>query len=298
MKIIFFGCVHSSYLFLNSLLEKNNIEIVGIVTKINKNFNSDFYSLKEIALTNQIPYFLFDLHTNDELYEWCKKLSADVIYCLGWSHLLESNLLRLTKIGVLGYHPTELPKNRGRHPIIWALVLGLETTASTFFIMDEGADSGDIISQVQVKIDFMDNAASLYNKLMTVALVQLEKVTDLLVNGDYILLKQDDLQASYWRKRSKKDGFIDWRMPAIGIYNLIRALSRPYVGAHFEYKGQEIKVWDSKIISCKDVIKNREPGKIVKICNDGSVLVQCGLGVIRLIDYDYELVFNEGEYLL
>ena len=31
-------------------------------------------------------------------------------------------------LGVIGYHPAELPKNRGRHPLIWALVLGLKKT--------------------------------------------------------------------------------------------------------------------------------------------------------------------------
>ena len=36
-------------------------------------------------------------------------------------------------MGVLGFHPSELPKNRGRHPLIWALALGLKKSASTFF---------------------------------------------------------------------------------------------------------------------------------------------------------------------
>jgi len=55
--------------------------------------------------------------------------------------------LDLPHLGVIDFHPAALPANRGRHPIIWALVLGLQETASTFFFMDEGADSGDIISQ-------------------------------------------------------------------------------------------------------------------------------------------------------
>ena len=55
----------------------------------------------------------------------------------------------------MGYHPAELPYNRGRHPIIWALALGLKSTASTFFYMKEGADDGDIISQEIVKLILM-----------------------------------------------------------------------------------------------------------------------------------------------
>tara|TARA_B100000212_G_C26964283_1_gene359781 strand:+ start:319 stop:531 length:213 start_codon:yes stop_codon:yes gene_type:complete len=55
--------------------------------------------------------------------------------------------------------------NRGRHPIIRTLVLGLNETASTFFFMNEFADEGDILDQKIVKIDCQDNANTLYGKL-------------------------------------------------------------------------------------------------------------------------------------
>ena len=69
-------------------------------------------------------------------------------------------------MGVIGYHPAALPKNRGRHPLIWALVLGLKKTASSFFIMDERADSGDVISQEEIIINDDDDASSLYAKMI------------------------------------------------------------------------------------------------------------------------------------
>ena len=78
-------------------------------------------------------------------------------------------------MGVLGYHPAELPKNRGRHPIIWALVLGLKRTASTFFFMDEGADTGDILSQYKINISKNDNAETLYNRIIEVAMKQVDE---------------------------------------------------------------------------------------------------------------------------
>jgi methionyl-tRNA formyltransferase len=67
-------------------------------------------------------------------------------------------------MGVAGYHPTKLPMNRGRHPLIWALALRLKNSVSTFFFMNEGADSGDILSQVDFKILYQDDAQSLYDK--------------------------------------------------------------------------------------------------------------------------------------
>lgn len=72
-------------------------------------------------------------------------------------------------MGVIGFHPAALPNNRGRHPIIWALALGLNETASTFFKMDEGADTGDIVSQVKIPICESDYAADLYENIMCAA---------------------------------------------------------------------------------------------------------------------------------
>lgn len=34
--------------------------------------------------------------------------------------------IKKSRIGIIGYHPTKLPNNRGRHPLIWTLLLGLK----------------------------------------------------------------------------------------------------------------------------------------------------------------------------
>ena len=57
---------------------------------------------------------------------------------LGWSHLFSKRVLDELARGMIGFHPTNLPYNRGRHPIIWSLVLGLKTSSS--FLMNSIAD--------------------------------------------------------------------------------------------------------------------------------------------------------------
>jgi methionyl-tRNA formyltransferase len=71
-----------------------------------------------------------------------KKVWARCDFCLGWSNLLKAEILKAAPLGVIGFHPAALPANRGRHPLIWALGLGLDETATTFFFMDKGADRG------------------------------------------------------------------------------------------------------------------------------------------------------------
>lgn len=289
----------ASYKLLKTLIEsKLDIDIVGVVTKQNSDFNSDFCDLSILCEKNEINYF-YTGNVNDlATEEYIRSKKPDIIYCFGWSQLIKRNILSIPKYGVIGFHPADLPKNRGRHPIIWALVLGLEYTASTFFIMDKGADSGDIISKERVKISQEDDANILYNKIMNIAEKQVKIFTEQFINGKIKAVQQNEKEATYWRKRKKEDGFIDWRMSSKNIYNLVRALTKPYVGASFYYKNGEIKVWKAQIIYDSDSNKylNVEYGKVIKVFDNNEFIVKTGDGLIKILESDVKEI-NEGEYL-
>ena len=297
MRIVFIGCVQFSESALRMLLNqqgKNGIDVVGVVTRSISPFNSDFMSLAPLAEKNNVECLALDKNDPEKIRDWVMKLNPDIIFCWGWSFLLPPEILKIPALGVIGSHPAELPRNRGRHPIVWAIVLGLEETASTFFYMDEGADSGDILSQVKVSISPDDDAASLYSKLTRTALRQAQEFLPALVAGTAKRIPQDHTKASYWRKRSAIDGQIDWRMSARAIHNLVRALTRPYVGAHFRSGEQEYKVWKTKVASLG--AQNIEPGKVLAV-KGSQITVKCGDQAIELIEHDLKNLPKEGDYL-
>ena len=203
-------------------------------------------------------------------------------------------ILSIPKIGTVGFHPAELPKNRGRHPLIWALFLGLKQTASTFFWIDEGVDSGDILSQKIVPIYYEDDANSLYERITDVALEQIEEFTSELERGIIKRIPQDKSKANYWRKRSAIDGIIDFRMSSRAVYNLVRALTRPYPGAEIFYKGKPYKVW--KVKEVKVDLPNIEPGKVLK--KEGKqILVKCYDNAVLLLEHELPYgEIREGDY--
>lgn len=295
MKIVFIGCVQFSSLTLKYLLTMSceDVEIVGIVTRKQSTFNADFFSLIPIAEQYRIPYFVAEGNDQQAIFEWLKKINPDVIYCFGWSYLLDRSILDLPRLGVVGYHPSLLPQHRGRHPIIWALVLGLKETGSTFFMMDEKADAGPIIDQKCVVIEHDDDAQTLYDKLSKVALKQINHFTLSLAEGRIEYIEQDHEQATYWRKRGKADGQIDWRKSAEEIYNLVRALTRPYVGAHFIYQGRDYKVWRANIVDDKSTVS---PGTIQD--TDSGLIVKCGSNALRVIEHDFDQPIKKGDCLI
>ena len=125
MRIFFIGTVSFSEKRLEKLLSLD-AEIVGVATKSKSAFNADHVDLTPICEKNNIPVkYVKDINA-PHIIQWIGSLNPDVIFCFGWSSLIKKELLELTKLGVVGFHPTELPKNRGRHPLIWALFLGLE----------------------------------------------------------------------------------------------------------------------------------------------------------------------------
>ena len=294
MKIIFIGAVRFSASALKATIE-SGVEIVGVCTLADSKFNADHEDLKPIAQKSCIPSLHVDDINCSETISWIREKKPDLIFCFGWSKLLGDELLDLPPMGVIGCHPAALPRNRGRHPLVWTLALGLKETSSTFFFMDKGADSGDILSQAKVVVTKEDNASSLYGKISAVALEQIREFIPLLKNDSCHRMPQNHSQASYWRKRGLMDGQIDWRMPAKGIYNLIRALSEPYVGAHFIYRDKMIKVWDSVIVDLPEV-QDIEAGKVLSKKEDG-ITIKCGEQCLTIKKFEPCEGLLVGDYL-
>ena len=96
------------------------------------------------------------------------------------------------------------------------------------------------------------------------------------------------------RKRNEDDGKIDWRMSAESIHNLVRGLSKPYVGAHFDFNDSRVKVWETEIVKNKQL--NIEPGKVIMHTKLG-LIVKTGEDAILLRKIESPIDIKVGEYI-
>jgi methionyl-tRNA formyltransferase len=295
LRIVYIGCVEFSSKALRKLIFLENPP-VGIITKKESIFNSDFNDLSEIAIEYSIPFKYVNNVNHSLNIEWIKSKNPDVIFCFGWSNLIGKEILSIPRLGVIGYHPALLPYNKGRHPIIWALVLGLTKTASTFFFMDSGADTGDILSQKEVEISQDDDARSLYDKITETGVIQIAEFTNRLKSGKFDRIKQPLGVGNSWRRRTQKDGVIDFRMTSERIRNLVRALTRPYVGAHLELNAGNFIVWKVEIDNTVDQV-NIEPGKVLEV-QGSKIKVKCAEGSVWLIEHELQEISMIGDYLI
>ncbi len=297
MKILFIGTVQFSYDALVCILEEG-ANVVAVVTQDKAGANSDFKELGPLCKKSNIPCIKTSNINSKKIFKWIAEFAPDIGFCFGWSQLIKKELIDLMPRGIIGFHPAMLPANRGRHPLIWALVLGnMDYTGVTFFFMDEGADTGDILSQERVAISYEDKAIDLYKRVTDQALKQIREFLPLLKSRYYTRTVQDSSRSNTWRKRTVKDGLIDFRMSSRAVYNLVRALSYPYVGAHIEYRGREVKIWEASEI-CDNTYEesNLEPGKVLDV-NKKGIIVKCYDNAVLIDSSQFIIKPLAGEYL-
>jgi methionyl-tRNA formyltransferase len=289
MKIILVGTVKSTLVALETMIEKSIKPITVVTLPLSKAYrHSDFVDLRPLTLKYNIPIIEASNINNPETIEKIKSFEPDYMFVIGWSQILNKEVLAIPSKGSIGYHPAPLPKNRGRAVIPWAILQGEKETGSTLFWLDEGVDSGDILLQKIFPVDFNETATTLYEKHLKVLKELLLEALSLLINGKAPRIPQDHTKATYCAKRTPADGYINWDLPAKHIWTLIRAVTEPYPGAFTFYKGKKLIIWEADYIG--DAPYCGIPGQIQAFEGTGA-LVKCGDGNHILL----KVVQLEGE---
>lgn len=297
LKVIYVGCLHFSLHCLKQLLANNaNVKAIFTLSSNKSNFHSDFSDLTPIAKKYEIPIHYIQNINKPSTINRIQKYNPDVILVWGWSQILKEEILKTPRLGCIGSHPALLPKNRGRHPLIWPIVLGMKKSGLTFFWLEPGIDNGPILAQKAFTITNEDDAFTIYKKIECIASNLIPKCISQLAKGTAPRIIQNNNQATYWRKRDKRDGLIDFRMSSKDIDRLVRALTKPYLGAHIEYLGKEIKIWKAKIGKLSEDLGNVEPGKVIRT-EARDIWVKAGDGSIVLTEHEFFEIPPESAHL-
>jgi methionyl-tRNA formyltransferase len=108
---------------------------------------------------------IFNQHeiNEEKNQELIKSREVELGLLAWWPYIIKKEIISLTKRGYINTHPSYLPYNRGKHPYFWNLVD--ETPfGATLHLVDENIDSGEIIVQKMIEIDWEDTGESLYKK--------------------------------------------------------------------------------------------------------------------------------------
>jgi methionyl-tRNA formyltransferase len=276
-RIVLAGSVKSSLITLEQLVhhEMNVIAVFGYEPK-DTSAISGYVSMKEFCDEHKIGYYPFEKINSIDNLSILKELKPDIFFVTGLSQLVSDEMLSVAKIGNVGFHPTCLPKGRGRAPIAW-LILEEKFGAANFFLLGSGTDDGPIFVQNVFSVDETDNAATVEQKILTGIKQALNKWLPHLKKGEWNFIPQNEDDASYYGKRSAEDGIINWNSGYGDIDKLIRASSNPHPGAFTFLNTTKIYIWDSK--KEKDIKIKGVTGRVLLI-KENNFLIQCGEGLL------------------
>jgi methionyl-tRNA formyltransferase len=205
-------------------------------------------------------------------------LQLDAAIVVAYGLLLPKPILEAPRLGCLNLHASLLPRWRGAAPIQRAIMAGDAETGAMVMQMDEGLDTGPILSVEKVAISAQTTASSLHDELAQVGAPLMVKTVEALAAGTIVPQVQAEEGATYAKKIEKAEARIDWSRSATELDCHIRGLS-PFPGAWFEMtrKGKKERV---KILRAEPVSGDGAPGVLL----DDALTVACGEGALRLLE--------------
>jgi len=269
-------------------------DVVAVVTPQ----NIDAKLVRPIAKDGSCTHLVMSNVNDPSSVDRLESLRPSVFIIAGFSSIFSSTLLSVPRFGTLNLHAGKLPEYRGGSPLNWQLINGESRAGISVIQADVGVDTGRILAEGYVPIgpettifDLHQKANTLFPKLVLDALALIER-------GESGRPQLEDL-ARYWHQRSDADGKISFReMTTSQVDLMVRALTRPYLGAWCFYQNKVLRIFAAKIPSF--VLKG-VPGRLCFIQGTGPYVV-CSDKAILLTEYEIENSEGEkirhGNYLL
>jgi methionyl-tRNA formyltransferase len=290
LRVVFMGTSELSEVIFKSLLE-NEYNIVAAFTKPDKKIGRkqeiSIPNVKKLAQEHKIPVFQpakFNLEATQNL----KDLKPDLVIVAAYGKIIPKDALEIPGFGFINVHVSILPKYRGPSPVQNALLSGEKETGVTIMLMDQGVDTGDILSQNKIAIEQDDNTEVLMNKLAKLGADLLIETVPLWIEGKVQRKAQNHSQATLCQLIEREDGRLFWTDSAETIYNKYRALT-PWPGIYTYWK-TENKITRLKLLSIElqkiNPVEKHQEGQVFEIGND--IGVQANIGVIILKEIQKE----------
>lgn len=122
----------------------------------------------------------------------------DLLLCAHAHAFITREARAKARLGALGYHPSLLPRHRGRDAVRWAIHMREAITGGTVYWLDDGADTGPIAAQHWCWIAPDDTAQTLWQReLAPLGLRLIGQTLDALQSGHIPAVAQDPKLATW-----------------------------------------------------------------------------------------------------
>lgn len=282
MKIIYMGTPDFAVPALEALAEAGH-EIGYVVTQPDavrdRGKKVKMTPVKEKALELGVEVLQPEkVKGDDEFFNTIAAYEPDLIAVAAYGQILPKNVLDLPKLGCVNIHGSLLPRWRGAAPIQRSIEAGDEETGITIMYMEEGLDTGAMLSKQSTPIADK-NGEQLHDELAAMGAKLLVETLPKLEAGELTPEPQNDALSTYAKMLSKKEGHIDFNKTPEEIERMIRAFDS-WPGAYASYGEKVMKIWKAEV---KSEINDATPGTITAVTKDGIEIAAGGSTLIARV---------------
>jgi methionyl-tRNA formyltransferase len=281
LRIIFMGTPEFAVPTLQALLGASDVEVVAVATQPDRPAGRGRTvaesQVKRVAAAAGLPVLQpRGFRKHPEAVEALRAYAPDLLVVAAYGLILPPSVLAIPRLGSLNVHASLLPRWRGAAPITFALLAGDAVSGVTIMLMDEGMDTGPILTQVEEPIRPDDTTATLGERLAARGGQLLVETLPGWAAGEMLARPQPADGVTYTRLVTKEDGAIDWTRPAEDIERAVRAY-QPWPTAYTEWNGQPLK-----ILRATTGAGRGEPGTVQAA--KGGFAVATGDGVLQVME--------------
>ncbi len=280
LRVVFMGTPEFAVPALNAILEAG-CDIIGVYTRPDrrsgrgKRFTAP--PVKQAAIELGLPVFQPASLRRDAKYkEHIASLQPDLIVVAAYGLFLPADILKVPPLGALNIHPSLLPKHRGPSPVAAAILAGDTTTGATIMQLDEGMDTGPIITQSEVSIGAEETTEELTAHLFDIGANLLTEIIPQWRSGAITPTPQNEADATVSSLLTREDGMINWFDSAAHIARQTRAY-HPWPSSFTHWNGRQIKVIRASPLNTSD---GSAPGTVISVPQ--GIAVATGRGALLL----------------
>ena len=223
MKIYVDGYGIVAHSIIRKLIENHEILSNNLLVNTYKlKENSEFIEFLE---NNNIKYFQ-SAYSNSKVKYLVNEFSPDIIASIYGRRLIPNMILNLARKGTFNLHPSLLPKYKGCFSCPWAIINMEQTTGVTFHEMSSSIDSGSILYQKKINIDYQETGYSLWHKAASEFISRFDDFFQKYRNDEHVIQNMPN-GGTYYPRALPFNGVINTSWNEKKIDHFIRALFFP-----------------------------------------------------------------------
>lgn len=184
--------------------------------------------------------------SRDELHATLDGLGIDLGVVVAFGALIPRPTLETTRLGFVNVHFSLLPRWRGAAPVERSILNGDAVTGVSLMVLDEGLDTGPVISAIDTPIGPDETGGSLTARLSHLGADMLANHLELYAAGGLVPAPQMNTGASHAARLQTEEGHLDITEPADDLVRRIRAL-QPRPGTFLQVEGSRLGVITASI---------------------------------------------------